>query len=294
MEPIIVTAFWDVGRSSDCAIPRSNERYYEEFTAWARIRNKMIVYTDLKSYERIKQIRDMYGLLERTKIIVSDNIFEVESELYRWMKRVEREGKYKKFKYVENTMSNRADFDYAWMMKYWCLADACQFVDEEKILVWMDFGFNHLNCCFTDMTEFDFLWEINVRISKIQLFSLVPLDDISVIDVFQFQYDTIMGVFHIVPASLAEEFWSLVKQAMEALLMLECLDDDQMLLLMAYKEKPDIFDIHVSTWFLPIKEFGGKHLTTRKIEKTDTQGLWKERNEDFIMRCKERVTRYYS
>ena len=52
-EPIIVTAFWDVGRSENCQFPRSNERYYKEFSEWARIHNRLIVYTD-KNSEKAK------------------------------------------------------------------------------------------------------------------------------------------------------------------------------------------------------------------------------------------------
>lgn len=45
--------------------------------------------------------------------------------------------------------------------------------------------------------------------------------------------------------------------------MLDAIDDDQQLLAMAYKDTPEIFKIHKSEWFLPLKEFGGVHLTCR-------------------------------
>ena len=88
-EPIIVTAFWDVGRSKNCEIPRSNERYYKEFAAWARIKNRLIVYTDQYSADTIKKIRSEYGLSEKTEVIVND-IFEVENDILKKMVIVEK------------------------------------------------------------------------------------------------------------------------------------------------------------------------------------------------------------
>lgn len=79
-EPIIVTAFWDVGRSENCEFPRSNERYYAEFAEWARIKNNLIVYTDKYSESRIREIRKKYGLEDKTIVIVHD-IFKEEEEL---------------------------------------------------------------------------------------------------------------------------------------------------------------------------------------------------------------------
>ena len=42
---------------------------------------------------------------------------------------------------------------------------------------------------------------------------------------------------------------------------LDMIDDDQMWMTMAYKRWPELFEIHISGWFLPIKEYGGEHLS---------------------------------
>lgn len=266
VEPVIITAFWDVGRGSNCAIPRTNERYYKEFKEWARIKNRLIVYTDEKSAPIIKKIREEYGLIERTTVIVTENIFEIEPDIYRRMHNVEAKADFS-YKYFSGAMSNRAKFDYAWFMIYWCISDARKYVEEDTLLAWFDFGFNHINSCFTKMEEFDFLWNCEVDMTKIHLFSLVPLDDVSVIDIFQFQHDTLMGVFHLIPAALAGRFWELIRQAMISLLMLQCIDDDQMLLLMAVKYQPELFKIHISKWYLSLKEMGALNLTVKETKK---------------------------
>ncbi len=79
----------------------------------------------------------------------------------------------------------------------------------------------------------------------------------------QLQYlsDCIMGGVFIVSSKYAEELWNLVRAAMIALVSLDCIDDDQQLLLMAYRMNPEIFEVHISNWFLPLKEYGGNHLT---------------------------------
>jgi len=266
IEPIIVTAFWDVGRGENCLIPRSNERYYKEFAEWARIKNQIIVFTDNKSVEAVAKIRKDYGLLEKTKIVVVDNIFEIEAELFAKMKKIEENTETVFFKYHLDAMENRANFDYAWMMKYWCIAEAVKYVESDSVFAWMDFGFNHIDHCYTNMKEFDFLWKCEVDTSKIHLFSLKDINNVLPIDTLQFQFDTIMGVFHIIPIELAEELWRLVKKAMVSLVMLGCIDDDQQLLLMACKDKPELFEIHISSWFMPLKEFGATHLSVKEKE----------------------------
>ena len=52
---------------------------------------------------------------------------------------------------------------------------------------------------------------------------------------------------------------------MEAVLMLDCVDDDQLLVLMAYKDRPDLFEVHVNGWNLAIKLCGGDHMRAKEI-----------------------------
>lgn len=273
MEPIIITAFWDVGRGDNCLIPRSNEKYYKEFAEWARIRNRMIVYTDQKSKDTIYSIRESYGLEDRTQIIVQENIFDVEPELYSKMSGIEVLDA--QMKYIPNAMSNRANFDYAWLMKYWCISDAAQYVEPNSMLAWVDFGFNHMDKCYTNMEEFDFLWDCTASDDKIHIFSLEEIhryDNENLIGNILFQNDVMMGVFHLVPQKYAFELWQLIRQAMVSLIQIRVLDDDQMLLLMAYYSKPEIFEVHKSNWFLPLKEMGAKHLTVRQCQRNKITG----------------------
>ena len=267
-EPIIVTAFWDVGRSKDCEIPRSNERYYKEFAAWARIKNELIVYTDEYSVDEIKKIRNQYGLGGKTRVIVND-IFKVENDIFNRMLEVEKKKAFTDFRYRPEAMENQAKFDYAWFMKYWCMADAVKYANDDDVFAWFDFGFNHIDKCYSNMEEFSFTWTLNKEINEVQAYSLKNVEDVAIFDVLQFMQDTVMGVFFLVPTKCAVEFWKVIRQSMESLLMIECIDDDQVLVLMAHKWRPDIIKINISEWwYLALKENGADHLSVRSVSYT--------------------------
>lgn len=51
--------------------------------------------------------------------------------------------------------------------------------------------------------------------------SLVPIENLSIIDIFQFQQDVMMG--YLIPANKAEDLWNLVRMARVSLLMLQCI-----------------------------------------------------------------------
>lgn len=292
-ELTLVTAFWDVGRgdlSAGHAIPRTNQRYYDEFKIWARMKNKLIVYTDPQTAEIVKQIRSDFGLGDRTIIHVIDNVFDIEPSLFLRMKAVEQNNGFHNFRYFKNAMSNVAKFDYAWLMKYWCLMKAAEDADENTMFAWMDFGFNHIDVCYTNPDEFAFLWKCSLSEDKIHVFSLMPTDGFTAVESLQYLFDCMLGVVSIVPQKLCGSLWKVIKKAMEALLMLDCIDDDQQLLLMATRECPELFEIHQSDWFMPIKEHGGAHLTVRKKNKIPNKVNLHHRLESIIKKEIERFS----
>jgi len=70
----------------------------------------------------------------------------------------------------------------------------------------------------------------------------------------------------VLPASLCSKLWELNMQSMLALNKVGLSDDDQLILLMSYREKPEIFELHKSTWFMTLKECGGEHLTIKTLD----------------------------
>lgn len=77
--------------------------------------------------------------------------------------------------------------------------------------------------------------------------------------------DSIMGSPFICSTNNIDELFGDVKEAIKWLSSLDLIDDDQMWLAMINKMKPSFFEIHISNWFMPIKEYGGEHLSVKKI-----------------------------
>ena len=75
-EITLVTAFFDIGREGFVSIPRSNEKYFNYFRFWSRIKNNLIVYTDSESRDKVLQIRKEFNLEDKTKVIVIDDIYD--------------------------------------------------------------------------------------------------------------------------------------------------------------------------------------------------------------------------
>ena len=198
-------------------------------------------------------------------MVTVDDIFSIEKKLYQRMQKVSGNDEFKKIRFYDSAMSNRADYDYIMLMKYWCMTDAVERGLAEDDVVWLDFGFNHGGEVFVKSDEFDFelIGETN---GKIQIYALTDRDPEKVHSgqSFLMQFDTINGSLVAAPASLCGRLYKMCKEAMNALISLDCIDDDQQLLLMAYKIHPEEFEIHQAWWFMPLKEYwGGMHLTAK-------------------------------
>ena len=245
-EITLVTDFFDIGRGQDKneELRRSASKYFDEFRRWARIQNKLIVYTDSKSAETIREIRAEYGLSDKTVIMETDNLFELEGGLLERMEKASVNRDFLNFRYLPEASSNNPKYDYLWM-------------------IWMDFGFDHGGITYSDENDFDFLWNYDFD-GKIHISCLHDPDSVIGMQSLQFQDDCVMGCMYGLPRELVPEFWNLVRNAMEALLMLDCVDDDQQLVLMAYKAKPEIFHVHVTGWQMIMKEMGADHMKLKQ------------------------------
>ncbi len=269
-ETTIVTAFFDIGRGDFNIVrcePRSVQKYMDYFDFWARIKNTVIVYTQSEYAERIKSIRAKYGREKETIVIEIDNIFSVEKDIFSKMLSIEKNADFHNFRYWDEEVSNRADYDYIMLMKYWCMNDAFAKGLLKADVCWFDFGFNHGGEKFLHADEFDFYIESKIESSKINLFYLPRKwnpDTVHAGLALQYQFDTIAGPVIIMPCVLCKSLWEMTKAAMLSLISLDCIDDDQQLLLMSYHLHPELFELYEADWFLPLKKYlGGEHLTVR-------------------------------
>lgn len=266
MEEItLVTDFFDIGRGQDKNkdLRRTAQRYFDEFKRWARIQNTLVVYTDSDSAEIIKGIRAEYGLGEKTIIIQIDNLFELVPGLLPKLEKISHNKDFLNFRYLPEASSNNPKYDYLWMMKYYFMNDAYERGLLSENVVWMDFGFDHGGITYSDAEDYNFLWEYDFK-NKIHISCLHDPDLVIGMQSLQFQDDCVMGCMYGVSRELVPIFWHLVEDAMNALLMLDCMDDDQQLVLMAYKARPEIFEVHVTDWQMIMKEMGATHMKVRE------------------------------
>lgn len=285
-EITLVTAFFDIGRKDYKRYPRSNDDYLEYFSVWARMNNKVIVYTNSDMAKKVIEVRRKYGLESKTIVIEVNDETEIEKELYDKMYLISQNDEFLNFRFIHDALSNNAKYDYVMLLKYWCLKDAVQKGYASGMVAWIDFGFNHGDKCYINPEEFNFTWKTNLNNQKIHLFSLHELDDTPIFKHVMKLDDSLMGAPIILPDFLCDKFWNLVKLSMESLIRVGFIDDDQLLILMAYRENSELFEIHISDWFLPLKENGGDHLTVRKKEKVNRKISLKHKIKQYVLKKK--------
>lgn len=301
MKPIrIVTAFFDIGRAHFEGYERDNETYFAYFRFWARIRNDMLIYCAPEHAERIKAIRAAFGLAERTEIVPVSDPFAVEPELYRKMQRAAEDPGFQSFRFYR-APENGAPYSYVTMLKAWCLADAAKRTNEDRMLAWVDFGINHCGVTYAKAEDFDFLWEYDFP-EKITAFCHADPAAVSLIDTLQFMMPWFDGSVVVLPRALARHYWEAMRGAMDALTKLGCVDDDQMLLLIAYKNEPELFDIRLEKgWYSAFALCSRQHFTLVSTTSVPSDGksvrivarLAQNPQHPYIRRMYEKLIRYY-
>lgn len=266
-EVTIVTAYFDIGRSSFAGYERGNNKYINFFKFWARIKNNVVIYTQKIFKDEIEQIRADFGLKDRTKIIVVDDIYKLEPVIYKRMCELEKNNVYQEFRYQKNNIDSTAKYDYLMFLKNWCLKDAKdKGYIKTNFAAWLDFGFNHGGTTFIDPKDFDFLWEYPFD-EKIYIYGINKDEGLPIFKIVQSGEVYVSGAPYIVPVSLMDEFYSLILESLNSLLDVGLLDDDQTYLLMSYRKRKDLFHYDVLGWNMLIHKYGGKCLKIKDLSK---------------------------
>lgn len=284
----IVTAFFDIGRGSYSNMNRSDDKYFEYFKFWARIKNDLTIYCESKNAERIKEIRSSFGLEEKTHIICIDEFKSIEPHIYKRLKEIEKNENFKNFRFFNNALSNKADYCYIMCLKWWCLSNAAQNEDDNQMMAWLDFGYNHGGELYTNPNDFDFEWNYEFE-SKINKFCLCDPKSVCSIDNLQFQSDCFIGHTAIMPAHYCAKYWVEIKSAMLSLLQLDCMDDDQQLELMVYRNYPEWFEVRICNWFEDMKLCSNQSF---EIKKGDTTSSFKSVIRNKVEKYRRKVSFY--
>lgn len=283
-EITLVTCFFDLGRGEDknleAGLRKTPEKYLNAFRHWARIQNKLIVYTDAAGADAVREIRKEFGREDKTIIIQIDDLFGLEPELFARMERISKKEDFLNFRYFQKASSNNPKYDYLWMMKYYFMNDALNRGLLSEQVAWVDFGFDHGGLLYY-AEDFDFNWEYDFG-DKIHIFCLMDPDSISGIQILQYLPDCVMGSMYGLPRTRVADFWILVRNAIEGLLALDCIDDDQLMVLMAYKARPELFKVYVTDWQMALKLCGGDHMRLREKKLPKAENKYKRAIRIFV------------
>lgn len=267
-EITLVTAFFNIGRENFKAIPRSDSKYFKNFEAWARLKNHLIVYTQPQMASIIMGIRKKFNLSQRTTIIEIDDIYQIEPKILERMRNISNDKYFLDFRYLPNATSNIPEYSYLMLLKTFFVKDAVEKGLTGKQVAWIDFGFNHGDDLYINPKEFSFEWQYEFE-NKIHYFYYKKYDDRPIFEIVRRLSDCIMGCLIIVPAEFANDLWKLNREAMNTLNDVGLIDDDQLIHLMSYRKKPELFNLIESEWFLPLKTYGGDNLVSlRKINRS--------------------------
>ena len=256
----IITAFFDIGRGEwrdrGARFQRTVDDYFMMFARLAKLKNQMIVFTEPRLAARALALRRANGLEDRTVIVTIADLFDSDlvgpikaaverrmSDLFRqWVIKPESP-EYREPRYVLVNALKSA---------FVCTALNLGLVEAPQV-AWIDFGY-----CRDD-ERFDPAepWRFDAG-DRINLFHIVALDDAPITRVVRtgtvyFQGCHIVGPTAAWPA-LAKE----MSGGLAALLACDLVDDDQTLLLMAWRKSPHSYRIHPvrsQDWFVVFRRF---------------------------------------
>lgn len=259
----IVTAFVDIGRGEwggevngkviPHYIPRTTDTYMERFERLTKLKNNIVVFTESKFFDRIKQMR------EDIELINIDHLFEDHEHFLSNIRKIQSNQEF--IEAVESP--NLPEY---WSAEYVAInalkshlvsfaigAGLCK----TDTTAWIDFGYCRPEVyCPPDME-----WKFDAQ-GKINFFSVYRTEErLWVRPIFKSIFTNevhIQGCHIVAPNHLWPDLKDMVNTALSSLFKVDLIDDDQTLLLMAYRSDPEKFIVHPrkeEDWFVIFKHY---------------------------------------
>lgn len=261
-EITIVTAFFDINREHSGSFSRSEDEYFSYFENWARIQNRVIVFCETKNVKRVIEIREKFGLHDKTEVFAIDNLILLDEDLYISIENA------MKNRYFQNFMINNknpevvnAKYNFLMCLKPRFVEIAVNQYNLKGSICWLDFGFNHNLKFYPNNEEFNFLWEYEFNQEFIHLFNIADIPNLPIFELIRRMETYIQGGTIIANYDKWSDFWIMIRNCMLTLNNVGLADDDQVLYIMSYNLYRDKFEIHSAYWNEAMKLFGGSHLT---------------------------------
>ena len=256
----VVTAFFDIGRGEwrhgGARFQRTVDDYFAMFARLAKLKNQMIVFTEPGLAARALELRRANGLEDRTIVVAIPDLFEsglvapieaaIErrmSDLFRhWVIKPESP-EYREPRYVLVNALKSA---------FVCAALDLGIVEAPQV-AWIDFGY----CRDDQRFDPEQPWRFDAG-GKINLFHIVALDETPITRVVRYGTVYFQGCHIVGPALAWPALASEMSFGLAALLACDLVDDDQTLLLMAWRKSPRSYRIHPvqsRDWFVVFRRF---------------------------------------
>lgn len=254
MSTTIVTAFVDIGRGEwegeknkqpiPSYIKRDNETYLKRFERLTKLKNKIIVFTESRFFDRIKAMR------EDIELINIDSIWDDHQHLLNSIETVQQSEEFINF------VTKPSSPEY-WSPTYvainlmkshfvtFAITSGLVTTDDAA---WIDFGYcrDEVYCPENMTWSFDTKDKINLFTQSLfthskPIFELIRTGEV-----------IIQGCHIVAPRRLWPTLKQLVNDNLSTLFNVGLVDDDQTLLLMSYRSAPDLFELNpgnTTNWF---------------------------------------------
>ena len=245
----IVTAFFDIGRSNwttdqnhPAHLARTTDIYFDRFEAMAALDNELVVYTSPDLAERVREMRR--GKEDRTTIVPYDltNAFP---ERRAAIRRIQTDPAF----IAQINPSQIGNPEY-WSVDYILVTNLKTFFTAHAVtknllrapmVAWLDFGLFRNKDALQGKTK----WEYPFTSDKAHLLSFSPYNnEFSIPQIVAHNIAYIAGGLIAAPQSLWPQIAELATGAIQMLNQHHLVDDDQTIMLLAYLQKREMFELH--------------------------------------------------
>lgn len=293
-ELTLVTAYFNIGRENWTGFNRGDENYISYFKHWARIRNKLIVYTAPFFVNRVMEVRATFGLQDRTTVIPIEDVTQCAPDLYQSIKTtMSNKESWLFHKKLDHPESWNYDYNYVTGLKPYWVCDAIQRGLVDGTAAWIDFGYDHGGEEFPNSEDFDFLWQYDFE-PLIHIALAKNLDKKPIFKIVQDMDTYTRGNITVAPLPLWKILWDDTAHAIRTLSECGLADDDQTLMVMAYRKHPKLFSPHMTSyWGEFLKRYGNMNLRIRPIKSTPSNSIdkrfkrfIKEKRQEWDISCR--------
>ena len=260
----IVTGFFDIGRSDwkvrggadSSPYRRTTDRYFEYFANLAKIKNQLVIFTQPDFAERILELRREAGLENKTVIFTIADLFET-PEIAPAKKAIAQRMT-DAFRYIvyrpDCPEYNEPNYVLLTRLKFSFVGTAINAgVIEAPQIAWIDFGYCRDNQRFDPAMP----WQFDAQ-GKMNLFHLHPLDDTPLFHTIRTGDVYFIGGSIVGPKDAWLPFTREIDLSLTQLLACDLIDDEQTLMLMAWRRAPANYitrAIYPGDWFVVFRNF---------------------------------------